>query len=64
MDKYTRAKKVDRDVIVAQRIKRLSSIQLKLERNPNMKLSQMQDLGGLSRRVRYSAPGKRTGGGL
>lgn len=32
--------------IVAQRIKRLSSIESKLVRFPNMKLSQMQDIGG------------------
>jgi ppGpp synthetase/RelA/SpoT-type nucleotidyltranferase len=41
-----RARRVDQDAIVAQRIKRLSSIELKLRRNPNMKLSQMHDLGG------------------
>jgi len=41
-----RAKRVDTHAIVAQRIKRLSSITSKLRRNPNMKLSQMQDLGG------------------
>jgi hypothetical protein len=32
--------------IVAQRIKRLSSIRLKLRLQPTMKLSQMQDIGG------------------
>jgi ppGpp synthetase/RelA/SpoT-type nucleotidyltranferase len=42
----TRAKRIDAQAIVAQRIKRLSSIKLKLDNNPNMKLSQMQDLGG------------------
>lgn len=41
-----RAKRVDTQAIVAQRIKRLSSIEGKLRRNSNMKLSQMQDLGG------------------
>jgi ppGpp synthetase/RelA/SpoT-type nucleotidyltranferase len=41
-----RAKKIDEAALVAQRLKRLSSIALKLERNPNMKLSQMQDMGG------------------
>ena len=46
MTLLTRAKRVDNQTIVAQRIKRLSSIKLKLDRNPNMKLSQMQDLGG------------------
>src|SRR6266498_4478476 len=46
MTLLTRAKRVDNDAIVAQRIKRLSSIASKLKRNSNMKLSQMQDLGG------------------
>ena len=32
--------------IIAQRIKRLPSIKLKLERNPTMYLPQMQDIGG------------------
>ena len=32
--------------IVAQRIKRLPAIRLKLSLNPNMALSQMQDIGG------------------
>ncbi len=41
-----RAKKIDPDVIVAQRLKRLSSLLNKLARHPHMKLSQMQDLGG------------------
>jgi hypothetical protein len=34
------------DVIVAQRLKRFPSIMRKLEREPNMELTQMQDLGG------------------
>jgi len=37
---------VDPSSLVAQRIKRLSSIELKLRRFPTMKLSQMQDIGG------------------
>jgi len=41
-----RAKKIEPDAICAQRLKRLPSIITKLRRNPNMKLSQMQDLGG------------------
>jgi hypothetical protein len=41
-----RAKRVEDDVIVAQRLKRFSSVMHKLIREPNMKLSQMQDLGG------------------
>jgi hypothetical protein len=41
-----RAKDVDPDALVAQRIKRLSSIAAKLERFPTMQLSQMQDIGG------------------
>jgi Region found in RelA / SpoT proteins len=40
------AEKVDETALVAQRIKRLSSIYLKLALSPNMKLSQMQDIGG------------------
>lgn len=41
-----RAKKIQADAIVAQRLKRLSSIEAKLARNLKMKLSQMQDIGG------------------
>lgn len=41
-----RGAKVTPDLIVAQRIKRLSSIELKLKLRPTMKLTQMQDLGG------------------
>jgi ppGpp synthetase/RelA/SpoT-type nucleotidyltranferase len=41
-----RAKKIDPDALVAQRLKRRPSIELKLRDNPNMKLSQMQDIGG------------------
>lgn len=40
------AERVDGNALVAQRIKRLSSIRLKLKLSPNMKLSQMQDIGG------------------
>jgi len=40
------AKSVDSNCIVAQRIKRLSSIEHKLQRFPKMKLSQIQDIGG------------------
>jgi ppGpp synthetase/RelA/SpoT-type nucleotidyltranferase len=40
------AKSVDRNALIAQRIKRLSSIELKLRRFRTMKLSQMQDIGG------------------
>jgi hypothetical protein len=41
-----RATLVDANAIIAQRIKRMSSIEQKLARFPTMKLSQMQDLGG------------------
>jgi len=41
-----RAKRIEERVIVAQRLKRFSSMMNKLVREPNMKLSQMQDLGG------------------
>jgi hypothetical protein len=40
------AAKVDRKALVAQRIKRLSSIEAKLRRFPKMRLTQMQDVGG------------------
>lgn len=42
----TKGRRVDPDVIVAQRIKRLSSIGQKLLRFNTMTLSQMQDIGG------------------
>jgi ppGpp synthetase/RelA/SpoT-type nucleotidyltranferase len=41
-----RAKQVDSTSLVAQRIKRLYSIRLKLARFEKMKLSRMQDIGG------------------
>jgi hypothetical protein len=41
-----RARSVDRKSITVQRLKRLTSIAAKLERNPNMHFSQMQDIGG------------------
>jgi hypothetical protein len=41
-----RASSVHRNSFVAQRIKRLPSIQAKLLAKPDMKLSQMQDVGG------------------
>ena len=47
-----RARRVDSRAIVAQRLKRLFSIAAKLERNPNMALSQMQDIGGCRAVVR------------
>ncbi|MGB6721636.1 MAG: RelA/SpoT domain-containing protein [Terracidiphilus sp.] len=40
------AERIDPNVLVAQRIKRLSSIISKLELRPSMRLSQMQDIGG------------------
>ena len=40
------ADRIDGGSLTAQRIKRLSSISQKLQRFPNMKLSQMQDIGG------------------
>ncbi len=46
MTLLNRARKVHRRALVAQRLKRLSSIALKLEQNEYMKLSQMQDIGG------------------
>jgi hypothetical protein len=41
-----RARRIDSRVIVAKRLQRLWSIAQKLERNANMALSQMQDIGG------------------
>ena len=41
-----RARRVEPNVIIAQRLKRLASVMDKLSREPTMKLSQMQDLGG------------------
>jgi len=41
-----RAKKIDPNALVAQRLKRRPSIEIKLRDNPNMKLSQMHDIGG------------------
>lgn len=40
------AKSTDPDSIVSQRLKRLESIENKLERFKNLQLSQMQDIGG------------------
>ena len=42
----TRAKRIDARALVAQRLKRLSSIALKLRRNPGMQLARMHDIGG------------------
>jgi hypothetical protein len=41
-----RAKRVDSGALIAQRLKRLASIQGKLRRFPKMQLSTMQDIGG------------------
>jgi hypothetical protein len=41
-----KAERIDSSHLVAQRVKRLSSIQTKLTRFPWLKLSEMQDLGG------------------
>lgn len=41
-----KARKLERDVIVAQRIKRLESIHAKLARQPSMRMTQMQDIAG------------------
>ncbi|MGE5324540.1 MAG: (p)ppGpp synthetase, partial [Actinomycetota bacterium] len=41
-----KAREVDQHSLVAQRLKRLSSIALKLQRFPDMRLSQMQDIAG------------------
>jgi (p)ppGpp synthase/HD superfamily hydrolase len=41
-----RARRIEPKAIIAQRLKRFSSVMNKLAREPMMKLSQMQDLGG------------------
>jgi len=54
-----RAKSIESKALIAQRLKRLPSIELKLKNNPHMKLSQMQDLGGcraVVRSVHCTAP--------
>lgn len=43
----TKLKKIDKDALVAQRLKRTPSILNKLKRFPGMSLSRMQDIGGL-----------------
>src|SRR5258706_2516015 len=42
----SKAAEIDPDRVVAQRIKRMSSIESKLHRFPGMRMSQMQDIGG------------------
>lgn len=46
MTLLVRAKKIDKQSLIAQRIKRIRAIAVKLRRNPNMKLSKMHDIGG------------------
>lgn len=41
-----RARKIDKDAVIAQRLKRLPSIKSKLQRFPTMSLDRMQDIGG------------------
>lgn len=41
-----RAKKIDKNALIAQRLKRRPSIDIKLRDNPSMRLSAMQDIGG------------------
>lgn len=40
------ARRIDPDALIAQRTKRLVSIAIKLDTRPQMKLTQMQDIGG------------------
>lgn len=42
-----KAKRIDLSALIAQRLKRLPSIIKKLERRPTMRLSSMQDVGGI-----------------
>lgn len=46
MTLFNRARSIDGNALIAQRMKRRPSIELKLHDNENMKLSQMQDIGG------------------
>src|SRR5712692_9790878 len=46
MNLLGRARRIDERAIIAQRLKRLSSISVKLGRNTHMALSQMHDIGG------------------
>jgi ppGpp synthetase/RelA/SpoT-type nucleotidyltranferase len=46
MTLLNRARTIDPNALIAQRLKRRRSIEIKLRDNPNMQLSQMQDLGG------------------
>src|SRR5665647_660754 len=41
-----RARQADPTALIAQRVKRLSSIEYKLRVQPGMRLSRMQDIGG------------------
>jgi hypothetical protein len=50
-----RARQVDAEALVAQRIKRLTSIEAKLSRFRTIRLSQMQDIGGCRAVVRTVA---------
>lgn len=49
------ARSVDQSALIAQRTKRLTSIAAKLARFPNMKLTQMQDIGGCRAVVKSAA---------
>lgn len=55
MTLINRTKKLTYSVVVAQRLKRLISIQTKLINNENMKLSKMHDIGGCRAVVRNVA---------
>ncbi|MCJ7635823.1 RelA/SpoT domain-containing protein, partial [Candidatus Bathyarchaeota archaeon] len=46
MTLLNRARRINKKALIAQRLKRRPSIEIKLRDNPNMKLSQMQDIGG------------------
>lgn len=52
MTLLARAKRIDKKAIVAQRLERLPSIELKLRRFKEMRLTQMQDIGGCRAVVR------------
>ncbi len=50
--RYAAAKSVSEKALISQRVKRMSSIALKLKLIPTLKLSQMQDVGGCRAVVR------------
>ena len=59
MSLIKRAKRVDSKSLVAQRLKRLTSITAKLKRTPDMNFSRMHDIGGCRAVVRRVSAAER-----